>query len=200
MDGDRINMIIKDPDRTWFTADNHFGHENIIDFQKRPYLNTGVMDRDMIERWNARVQPSDTVYHLGDFTLGYAGRAIQILKKLNGTIFMLYTSFHHDRRWLSNSEARKYVRVMPPLVALECPAYGDGEFNLPIILCHYPMAEWDRRHYGSWHLHGHSHGEYAAPGNILDVGVDCWDYAPIALTQIKLILDTKRESEALSAK
>ncbi len=28
------------------------------------------MDRELAERWNARVRDEDVVYHLGDFTLG----------------------------------------------------------------------------------------------------------------------------------
>jgi len=27
-------------------------------------------------------------------------------------------------------------------------------------------------YYGSYHLHGHSHGNYTAEGRILDVGID----------------------------
>ena len=42
-----------------------------------------------------------------------------------------------------------------------------------VVLCHYPIACWNRQHHGSWHLHGHSHGNYKIPeGKILDVGLD----------------------------
>ena len=55
-----------------------------------------------------------------------------------------------------------------------------------IVLSHYPMAEWDRKHYGSWHLHGHSHCKHIAkPGELkIDVGVDCNNYTPVSLHQV----------------
>ena len=46
----------------------------------------------------------------------------------------------------------------------------DGSY---LVLSHFPFAIWDRRHYGSIHLHGHSHGNYQGEGRIMDVGVDC---------------------------
>ena len=42
-----------------------------------------------------------------------------------------------------------------------------------IVMCHYPLAIWDKSHRGSYMLHGHSHGGYNPEfGRILDVGID----------------------------
>lgn len=185
-------MLIKDPEKTFFTADNHFGHRNIIDLANRPFIDDESMDKTMIKRWNEAVGPTDIVFHLGDFTLGYTGRATQILRQLNGQIFILWTSFHHDRRWLTG-DALNYVIRLNPLVALECPEYGDDKYPLPIILCHYPLAQWDRQHYGAWHLHGHTHGSFHAQGKIYDVGVDNNGFRPISLQEIKTIMDSKEQ-------
>ena len=35
------------------------------------------------------------------------------------------------------------------------------------------------------HLHGHSHGHANYDNDAVDVGVDCWDYKPISLEQIR---------------
>ena len=41
-----------------------------------------------------------------------------------------------------------------------------------VVLMHYPIAEFHRKHYGSFHIHGHSHGSFIAPGRYMDVGID----------------------------
>jgi len=50
-----------------FTADLHLGHANIIRHCSRPFANVDEMDRTLIDNWNEVVQPSDTVWMLGDF-------------------------------------------------------------------------------------------------------------------------------------
>ena len=51
----------------WFTADQHFGHANIIKFAKRPFASVEEIDEVMIARCNARDHHSDTESHVGDF-------------------------------------------------------------------------------------------------------------------------------------
>ena len=31
-----------------------------------------------------------------------------------------------------------------------------------ICLCHYPLTEWYKSHYGSWHIYGHIHAQKEA--------------------------------------
>ena len=50
----------------YFTADTHFGHENVIRFCDRPYSCAEEMDEALILNWNSRVKGNDTVYILGD--------------------------------------------------------------------------------------------------------------------------------------
>ena len=49
-----------------YTSDLHFGHENVIRFDDRPFSDIEEMDRTLIEMWNARVRDEDTVYIVGD--------------------------------------------------------------------------------------------------------------------------------------
>ena len=39
-----------------YISDLHFGHENVIRFDGRPFANADEMDLTLIELWNARVQ------------------------------------------------------------------------------------------------------------------------------------------------
>lgn len=173
----------------WFTSDTHFGHANIIRYCNRPFDSVEHMDRVLIENWNRVVGSGDTVYHLGDFTLGNATRAREYLGQLNGEIRMLRNPWHHDRGWLwdlrnDNSDPQTatgyYTIPEEPIVVLEPK---ETKYPKHIVLCHYPLAAWDRKHYGAWHLHGHSHGKHCDPLAI-DVGVDACNYTPVSLAQI----------------
>ena len=44
----------------------HFGHENVIRFDNRPFADANEMDKCMVSYWNMRVTKNDTVYILGD--------------------------------------------------------------------------------------------------------------------------------------
>ena len=50
-----------------YTSNLHFCHSNVIRFDHRPFADWDEMDHVLIELWNGRVQPDDTVYIVGDF-------------------------------------------------------------------------------------------------------------------------------------
>lgn len=167
----------------YFTCDHHFGHTNIITYTSRPFKSEREMTNILIKEWNGVVSTNDTVYHLGDFTLGEDIN--YLVGNLNGYINFVIPTFHHDKRWYSKLSLQDVVRVqiLDSLFALDTDEYI-------ICMCHYPLARWDRMHYGAWHLHGHSHGRYQGKGKILDVGVDnayklLGAYRPFSLDDIK---------------
>jgi calcineurin-like phosphoesterase family protein len=51
---------------TFFTADTHFNHSNIIGYCDRPFKNINKMDEEIINKWNRKVSREDIVHHLGD--------------------------------------------------------------------------------------------------------------------------------------
>ena len=192
----------------WFTSDNHFGHMNIIKYANRPFLSVAEMDKRMIDYWNTRVSDNDIVYHLGDFTLGDIDQAQEYFSQLKGLIRVLGNPWHHDKRWIRSahmlvSNSVQPVIILPPMVVLEFPEYGNEEYPQTLVLCHYPIGEWDRKHYGAWHLHGHSHGRYVhkAGDFVFDIGVDSNQFYPIALDGVarqmndyKIIKESKNEN------
>ena len=173
----------------WFTSDHHFGHKNIIKYCNRPFMDVEEMESVMISSWNMKIKPKDTVYYLGDFTLQNKKYAENIISKLNGNI--LFVAGGHDNWLPSNS-----VKLLSPLVHLK-GMFQKNNRGLPLILCHYPMVSWEQSHYGSIHLHGHTHGtiENSISGDIqlppgekqgkrMDVGVDTNNFSPYSLDKI----------------
>ena len=185
----------------YFTSDTHFGHENIIGYCERPFKNADEMDEVITSNWNALVGEDDKVYHLGDFTFGGKRAARDYFRRLNGRIFVLGNPWHHDSGWLPSvnqintggklpktglsdffSATHHMVTILPPMHILDFPEYGKDGYSQALVLCHYPLAVWDRKHYGAWHLHGHSHGQYRpGEGFIFDAGVDTNFFSPISI-------------------
>ena len=165
------------------TLISYFGHADIINYCGRPFSSTKEMDTELIIRWNETVSPDDSVYHLGDFTLGGIDVFLRYIKQLNGNIYIVPGG--HDRRWIRKFNSAKTRTgdsfLFPPLYTLR-------SVNPPIVLCHYAMRVWDRSHYGSYHLYGHSHGNLPEQVKSLDVGVDVHDFTPISLYQIHELL------------
>ena len=52
----------------WFTADEHYGHKNVLAYCKRPFSSIHNMDIALIQNHNNVVSTDDTTFHLGDFT------------------------------------------------------------------------------------------------------------------------------------
>lgn len=161
---------------SFFTSDTHFGHIKIVEYCKRPFRDWVEMDEVMIERWNARVRPSDHVYHLGDFSLCTDYELIKAyVRKLNGNKHLI----------LGNHDAKREKGLVG---FAEVKPYKEIKVNdQHIVLFHYAMKTWNRAHYGSWQLHGHSHGTLPRDFTMrqLDVGVDVWNFTPISFDEIQ---------------
>jgi calcineurin-like phosphoesterase family protein len=174
---------------TYFTSDTHFDHANIIKYCNRPFKNVDEMNEAMVEGWNRVVTPQDTVYHLGDFTLGNTKHFWKWVNRLNGAqIYVLPGS--HDQLWTKDFPDSYHgvcVHLAEPLVSLEFPEILSitGRPQV-LVLCHYAMRVWDRSHFGAWHLYGHSHGTLLGFGLSFDIGVDSNGFAPVSLEEVAL--------------
>lgn len=169
----------------FFTADHHFGHSNIIKYEKRPFANSFEMDEELIKRWNEVVKSKDQVYHLGDVSLRNSKSTAEILNRLNGKIFLI--KGNHEKS-VSKPECQARFEWVKDYHFIKLP-----DKNM-IAMMHYCMRIWDRKFHGAWHLFGHSHsylkeveGELA-----INVGVDCWNYYPVSYEQIKAKMQEKK--------
>jgi calcineurin-like phosphoesterase family protein len=172
----------------FFTSDQHFDHDRIIELCKRPFANADEMNEKMIANWNVVVKPEDTVHFLGDFAVGKTTspeKAADYANKLNGSVE--FCVGNHDEALLRAYERGMLERwIQRPLYYELKPTK-----KLTIVLCHYAMRNWQYRGYGSWHLFGHSHGGAPDLGKSTDVGVDRWSFAPVSLEQLKEYMSKK---------
>ena len=90
--------------KVFFTADLHFGHENVIQFDNRPFETVEEMDAELIRRWNAKVGKGDLVFVLGDMIWKTRNsNAETLIHSLNGQIILIIPpkSFHLRKCFLS---------------------------------------------------------------------------------------------------
>lgn len=176
------------PDKLWFTSDNHFGHANIIRYLNRPFSDVEHMTEEMVRRWNACVQPDHEVYIVGDFCWKAASYGIAVVERLNGRKHLVRGN--HDRGCLGSRRFRDLFVEIEDILTVKVPD-GDAPPRFGgvqrVVLCHYAMQVWEHSHHGAWMLHGHSHGALSSPLTMkrLDVGADCWHYAPVSYGEVK---------------
>ena len=178
---------------TFFTADPHFGHYNIISHCDRPWNNM-EHDEALIQRWNAVVNKKDVVYVLGDFAMfkriGGGGDTMKMYRKtraaLNGKINLILGN--HDK--MSQETYNCFSNVYPGIKDIKI----EGQ---KVTLCHYPMRSWNCSFHGEWHLFGHVHGRLEKVDTDLsfDVGVDVpdWNYTPVDFDRIKKKMKVKEK-------
>ena len=162
--------------KTYFTADLHVNHAKILQYCNRPFSSVEEMNETLINNWNDRVQPEDTVYHLGDFGWGSVDKLLPIFNRLNGKRKILIKG-NHDKEgvklpWTSIHDMLE-VRID----------------NKIYQLSHYPMRSWNKSFHGARHLFGHCHGTLSPHGLSCDVGVDCWKFSPVSTQQLDNIFD-----------
>ena len=170
----------------WFTSDTHFFHKNVIKYSNRPFENALEMNEKLIHNWNERVKPTDDIYHLGDFGFASTARLETIFNQLNGNKYLILGNHDKDAMKLKWAWIKERYEL-----------YTQHPNRQLYVLSHYAHKVWNKSHHGSIMLFGHSHGSLTDIDNqTLDVGVDCWNYAPCNIEEINQKLKTlpKRKS------
>lgn len=169
--------------RTFFTSDLHEGHTSIL--KHRPFRDNQEMRAELIRRWNSVVTDKDIVYVLGDVTFSPPKYAVEFVQRLRGHKHLVFGN--HDKRMRKTPEFLTLFESTHDLVTVKVQDTEAPGGNRIVVLCHFPLLTWDRSHYGSYMLHGHSHGSLPESEHALriDVGVDCWDFTPVSYEQIK---------------
>jgi calcineurin-like phosphoesterase family protein len=185
---------------TWFTADLHLGHRNIIDYCGRPFGDAEAMNRALVDGWNDVVVEDDDVWVLGDFALGKLADTLPLVRELRGRKVLL--AGNHDRCWFGHGRRAdgwtdRYLDAGFDEVHQGELKYRVGDTK--VLLCHFPYRgdSHDHDRYrehrpvdrGSWLLHGHVHERWAQRGRMINVGVDATGFRPISEDEIAAIIE-----------
>lgn len=161
----------------WFTADQHFDHFNIIEYCHRPFKNSGIMERQLIHNFNQLVDENDTVYHVGDFSMHTESnkyRVKTILNKLKGKHILIMGN--HDQMKPFSYVKAGFLEVHTSL-----------SLGINFYLAHDPA--WAVMNENLIWLCGHVHQLFKQVKNVINVGVDVWDYKPVSLYQIEKLVE-----------
>lgn len=188
----------------FFTADTHFSHRMVLQYDQRPWYCVEEMNEKMVARWNATVKPDDTVFHLGDVSMGKPNE-VEWAGKLNGHLRLIEGNHDKDKR----------KRALFPLYFEE--VYKRDKIieleGLKIYMCHFPPdfnPYLQNKTSEAWQgtrdeliehcdllLYGHIHRAYQGWGvKSVNVGCVCWNYRPIALDQILERLHSSKREES----
>jgi len=172
-----------------FYSDPHFGHAKIIEYCERPFMDVNHMADRLIENYNSQVERNETVLWLGDCFFRHTdGKMANVLDALNGKKVLV--AGNHDRK-SCRMAAVGFEFVTKQLVWQQEGHTFRGS--------HYPWRDMmqDER-FPNWHpkrnkaevlVHGHTHDKRKhAGGNSVHCGVDAWDYSPVSIDDVLLIL------------
>ena len=182
----------------WWTADQHYGHSNIIRFCARPYVKggypaTGWMNADLNTLHNAVVEPDDDVWMLGDVIMGPPGKNFVWAESSVGRNTLVVGN--HDKNFRRNGTPRPDRDDMyTQLGGFDTIIHGETTVTLAdgtvVLVSHFPYSG-DSKHLerygdhrptdeGMWLLHGHVHEKWQINGKQINVGVDAWAGKPVS--------------------
>jgi calcineurin-like phosphoesterase family protein len=193
--------------RTWFTSDWHFGHRRILELgEGRPFATIDEHDQALIDRHNQLVDPEDNVWVLGDVALGDISQSLDCCARMNGRKILVCGNHDRPALWERHTEKWRYwvdryrdQGGFEGMIACDQVA-GILMTGARVTISHYPYAGEadpdrpdryaDRRPKddGGWLLHGHVHHRWRVNGHQINVGVDAWDYGPVAETGLCSII------------
>jgi calcineurin-like phosphoesterase family protein len=135
------------------------------------------MNEAMIKEWNARVEPADLVYILGDVAFMSGSDAGRMVNRLNGDKILV--EGNHDRKTLMDATFRGAFK--------EVHKYLEITHNgTKVCMFHYPIQEWNQMHRGAVHLYGHLHGGVSGleKYRARDVGMDATGQIAVSMDWI----------------
>ena len=160
--------------KNWISSDLHFWHRNVIKYCNRPYGSVEEMNEGIIENFNSVIAPDDNLYLLGDISFSSGKLAAEMLSRMNGNKHLIIGN--HDAKII------KDLRFLEELSSFSY--YKEKKIGgANVVMMHYPIHSWNRKHYGSIHLFGHLHGNPIdlGSGRYKDVGVDTNNMMPYNL-------------------
>jgi calcineurin-like phosphoesterase family protein len=202
-----------DKAKIFFTADWHLGHSNVIKYCGRPFSGVAEMGCVIKENWNQVVTPDSTVYILGDCALN-PNWAMRMFPELNGTKILI--AGNHDKlvdRGNGNLLPKQVAKFLAAGVAevhrelkLELELLGK---HWVVKLAHLPYAPIsdEEKLVDDRFIHlrpqptgerlllcAHVHEKWLKRRNMINMGVDRWEFKPVSILDLEKLLETADEN------
>lgn len=196
-----MEKIEKAAEKIFFTSDVHFEHEWLLEFNNRPYSTKEEMNQALIDNWNKTVPQDGLTYVLGD--IGYTSneKIIEFFNQLNGEKILIRGNHDSDfteetlQTIFKEIHDIHYIQITDPRTST----------SHNIVLCHFPMLDWEDSYNGSWQLFGHLHTRNIPAFEIVktnlsnqqyDVGVDANNFRPISFYEVKAIIENQKNDRS----
>lgn len=176
----------------YFTSDTHLGHNKEFLYLPRGFKTIEEHNKTIVENWNNTIKQEDDVYILGDLVLGDIDTGIELLKQLNGNIYII--KGNHD----TDNKIARYLSECKNILGINYAQeikYKKHYF----YLSHYPTitANYDDEKPWANHLinlHGHTHSKEKFYNNnpyMYNVSLDAHNNFPISIDEVLLDIKTK---------
>lgn len=186
-----VNEVRQLTPQVYFTSDLHLCDINVLGNCRRPFRDIEEMNTTLVCNWNAAINPTDTVYYLGDFM--YSGCNQEDFEKwasrLNGNI--VFIRGNHDQHINSDKISFAYNTEID---------IGDRK----LYMVHNPnRVPYDiRNNENYWIVHGHMHNRLLTTHPFLNrvtrhinVSTDVTHYRPISLEEIKNLINIEENTQ-----
>lgn len=161
----------------YFTSDLHFYHSKMPRVGRRLFETAEEKNEFLVKQWNDMVEDCDEVYLLGDVSDGDGAQTSRLLKRLNGTKYLIignHDKYLEDETFDGSCYAwtRQYHELW----------YREEKF----VLFHFPIEAWSGYGKDRVHLHGHLHRlePVCEPIRRYEVGVDAHDGRPVSIDTV----------------
>lgn len=159
--------------KTLCISDLHYGHQNIMDYENRPFRTVEEMDYTLTQNWNSTVSKEDKVIVPGDFSFYNQEKTKKIVNELKGykILIMGNHDFNRGNRnwWLKTG----FNEVIP----------------VPILMDKFILVSHDYLYLSKampyCNMHGHTHSTSLASKQYFNVSADAINFTPIDYELIK---------------
>lgn len=179
---------------TFYTADVHMGHKQIINYEPefRDFQNVEEHDEHIIKNWNSVVNPNDTVWILGDMVINK--KNLHRFRELNGR--KLLVMGNHD-----NFNKEWFDTVLMDVVDRPFGCVEKRFGGIRTVFTHIPVHPCQLERRFDFNLHGHLHSSTVSKMDgsgeddlrFLNLSMEHWNLTPVPFDTIKRELEDRHQ-------
>lgn len=159
--------------KTFYTSDLHI-NDNRFDIFFRPFKSVEEQNETLVKNWNSVVNPEDTVYVVGDFSIDDDG--LKYVDRLNGHIRLIMGNY---------DQPRDYVQLQSKFEMVYQETFTTEINGKEVCVNHYPSKAIP----DMFNIVGHIHSLWKVQRNMINVSVEAWNYTPVSEEQIILCMN-----------